>query len=394
MKICAYSICKNEKNQLEGWLDSIKKADYIVLLDTGSTDGTWETIQSHPEIISSQKIYENFDFGVARTDAFKLCPKDVDLCINLDLDERISENWRDEIEKNYKGCPIRCSYINADRPEDLGSKVIGHPYHPSLIWQGEILEEPYFFTGVFYRSYWDSFLTDQTIVGNIVVRHYKDLSKDRDFYNRNIRKKLDRSFRKIRNEDLDYEELMQTMYGLVESLNWCRTEYGYYAREAISKLAKKHLEVTGDTWVPRNLEKLDKYFLQVMQVYHKITGDIDEAVNYSLCLYNNLKGPNKSINDLIMLRDGVDLFISTNQIKKAYEIVIDNIYNKLEIKKEEDLVALRLSLETAEYFCRDIKIPFKFPALKAKVCKETRKLFETGSFTSFKLPQPKKISEN
>jgi len=46
-KICVYGICKNEINNLDRWLKWASNADYICLLDTGSTDGTWEKLLSY-----------------------------------------------------------------------------------------------------------------------------------------------------------------------------------------------------------------------------------------------------------------------------------------------------------------------------------------------------------
>ena len=42
MKICVYAICKNEEKHVWRWLNSARDADYICLLDTGSTDKTLE----------------------------------------------------------------------------------------------------------------------------------------------------------------------------------------------------------------------------------------------------------------------------------------------------------------------------------------------------------------
>ena len=392
MKICVYTICKNEIKNLEDWLNSIERADYIVLLDTGSTDGTWEAIQNNPRIISSQKIYKDFRFDTARTDAFRLCPHDTDVCINIDLDERISKNWREEIEKNYKGYPMRCPYINDTSPSIIGSKIIAHPYYSDIIWKGEIFEEPFYFDGNFYRSYWSFMaLPTQTLVSSVLVKHYKDEHKDRAFYDDKIKQKIENSFKKIRTENLKYEELMQEMLFLVECLNSFASSYNYYMREAIGKLAEKHLQTTGSTWVSDRLDNLDKCFLQIMQIYHKLTGDMEEAVNYTECLYKNLLGSNKSVYDQILLRDGVDIFIATGQVKKAYEIVVDNVYNTLEIKTEGDLFCLQLALNTAEHFCNDLHSPFLFPAIRSKVSKEVKNLFDTGSFKPFKLSRPKKV---
>jgi glycosyltransferase involved in cell wall biosynthesis len=43
-KICIYAICKNEEKFIDRWFNSIKNADYICVLDTGSTDGTYEKL--------------------------------------------------------------------------------------------------------------------------------------------------------------------------------------------------------------------------------------------------------------------------------------------------------------------------------------------------------------
>ena len=40
MKICVYAICKNEEKFVNRWVESMKEADAIYVLDTGSTDST------------------------------------------------------------------------------------------------------------------------------------------------------------------------------------------------------------------------------------------------------------------------------------------------------------------------------------------------------------------
>jgi len=44
IKLTVYAICKNEIENIEPWLKSFVEADYICILDTGSTDGTWEKL--------------------------------------------------------------------------------------------------------------------------------------------------------------------------------------------------------------------------------------------------------------------------------------------------------------------------------------------------------------
>ena len=40
MNIVVYAICKNEEQFVDRWMDSMGEADRVVVLDTGSTDGT------------------------------------------------------------------------------------------------------------------------------------------------------------------------------------------------------------------------------------------------------------------------------------------------------------------------------------------------------------------
>jgi cellulose synthase/poly-beta-1,6-N-acetylglucosamine synthase-like glycosyltransferase len=39
-KIATYAICKNEQDYVEEWFENVKNSDYVVVLDTGSTDDT------------------------------------------------------------------------------------------------------------------------------------------------------------------------------------------------------------------------------------------------------------------------------------------------------------------------------------------------------------------
>ena len=53
MKICVYAIAKNESKFIDRWYNSVKEADYICVLDTGSTDDTFEKLKSK-KIITKQ----------------------------------------------------------------------------------------------------------------------------------------------------------------------------------------------------------------------------------------------------------------------------------------------------------------------------------------------------
>ncbi len=40
MKICVYAICKNESAFVDTWMESMREADEVIVLDTGSQDDT------------------------------------------------------------------------------------------------------------------------------------------------------------------------------------------------------------------------------------------------------------------------------------------------------------------------------------------------------------------
>ena len=46
-KICVYAICKNESKFIKRWYESIKGADYICVLDTGSEDDSLEILKKY-----------------------------------------------------------------------------------------------------------------------------------------------------------------------------------------------------------------------------------------------------------------------------------------------------------------------------------------------------------
>ena len=104
LKSSIYAICKNEKNNLEKWLKCFSKADYVCVLDTGSTDGTWNMLldycKQYSNLIISQKIIKPWRFDTARNLSLELIPKDTDIFFMVDLDEIIKgDNWVNEIKR-------------------------------------------------------------------------------------------------------------------------------------------------------------------------------------------------------------------------------------------------------------------------------------------------------
>lgn len=98
MKIAVYTIALNEEKFVERWYESAKDADYLLIADTGSTDKT-KRIAKKLGIKVVDISIKPWRFDDARNAALALLPDDIDYCVSMDMDEVLSEGWRECLEK-------------------------------------------------------------------------------------------------------------------------------------------------------------------------------------------------------------------------------------------------------------------------------------------------------
>ena len=84
MKIAVYAISKNESEFVKRFCESAKDADLILIADTGSTDGTAFLAKECGATVYNICI-SPWRFDKARDAALALVPRDIDVCISLDL---------------------------------------------------------------------------------------------------------------------------------------------------------------------------------------------------------------------------------------------------------------------------------------------------------------------
>ena len=109
-KICVYAICKNEEQFVEKWVESMKEADSIVVLDTGSTDNTVQKLKDLGVTVEIKEI-KPWRFDVARNEALKMVPEDCNILISTDLDEILEPGWAEPLRSKWiEGVHERAEY--------------------------------------------------------------------------------------------------------------------------------------------------------------------------------------------------------------------------------------------------------------------------------------------
>lgn len=102
MRIAVYALAKNERKHVEEWAASCVDADFRVVTDTGSTDGTAEALMDRGVTVRTGYVCP-WRWDDAHNLSLNHVPPDADVCIRLDLDERLQPGWRQAIERAWTG---------------------------------------------------------------------------------------------------------------------------------------------------------------------------------------------------------------------------------------------------------------------------------------------------
>lgn len=184
-KICVYAICKNEAKFVDKWLESMSEADYIVVLDTGSTDETYELLASDSRVhLVDQKVISPWRFDVARNESLKLVPDDANILICTDLDEILEPGWADVLRSNWiDGFHVRGYYKYAwsHTPEGAPSLVFWYDKIHDRNWKWAAPVHEYLKSDVYDDAYTGSHVLNLFNRG-VYLHHYPDSEKSRSSY--------------------------------------------------------------------------------------------------------------------------------------------------------------------------------------------------------------------
>lgn len=299
-KIYVYAISKNEEKFVDRWYESVKDADGIYVLDTGSTDNTVEKLKSLGVFVVQKEI-KPWRFDVARNESLKLVPKDADICVCIDIDEVLCPGWKEKLQMLWKTDTTRLRY-NYNWSHDENKKPLvnfyiekihsrngykwTHPVHEVLKYDGDK----------------ENFVS----TNDITVDHFPDDNKSRSSY-------LPLLELSVKEDPLDDR-----------NIHYLGREYMFYGKynEAIDTLIK-HLSLEKATWKDERCASM-----RFIARCYKYLKRYDEARMWL----------DKAIKEAPYLRDGY-----TERALLEYEL---NNYNDAKYFLEE---ALKIKEHTKSY---------------------------------------------
>lgn len=98
MKVAVYSICKNELDQVEAYMDHLDALGLKPYVLDHSTDGTTERLRARGAIVDTTPI-EDWWWDKGKNAAMDLVPGDCQFACNIDLDERLAQNFHEIVAK-------------------------------------------------------------------------------------------------------------------------------------------------------------------------------------------------------------------------------------------------------------------------------------------------------
>ena len=223
-KVCVYAICHNEEKFIKRWVNSMKEADAIYVLDTGSTDNSFKLLEELGVNVKTLEIVP-WRFDVARNKSLDMVPKDTDICVCTDIDEVFTPGWRKILESIWNSDVSKVKYNYNWSFDEYGNPAttffiekihrrVGYQWHHPV---HEVL---------------NTIENEKVVVTkDITLNHYPDSNKSRSSY---------LPLLELSVKEDPYDD---------RNMHYLGREYMYYGKnnEAIDTLIK-HLSLKSATW--------------------------------------------------------------------------------------------------------------------------------------------------
>jgi len=355
MKVIVYAITKNESKFVDRWFNSMKEADDIYVLDTGSTDNTVELLKKLGVHVKEEEI-RPWRFDVARNKSLDMVPMDADICVCTDLDEIFDSGWREKLEKVFLD-NNRCRYNYIWSFDKYGN--------PAVNFYQEKIHSRLGYTWVNpVHEVLKCNLDNEKIVttDDVTLKHYPDSTKSRSSY----LPLLELAVKEDPTND--------------RNMHYLGREYMFYGQydNAIETL-KKHLEMSSATWKEERCASL-----RFISRCYKLKKDYDNALKYGLL----------SISECPYIREPyletAYVYYEQNNYKMCYLYLLASLEingnAKIYINEPncyngtiEDLIAVCL------YYLGDYKLSLEYVEKALKIDPENERMLNNKKLIKIKL---------
>ena len=223
-KVCVYAIAKNEEKFVNRWFESMKEADKIIVLDTGSTDNTVSKLKELGVEVHVKEI-KPWRFDVARNESLKLVPENYEICVCTDLDEVFEPGWKEKLVNVWNDDVTRLKYTynwSFNEYGDVATMYLLNKIHArdKYVWIHPVHEV--------LKSLDEE---NEILCKDIVLNHYPDRNKSRSSY-------LPLLELSVEEDPLDDR-----------NMHYLGREYMYYGKwDECIKTLMKHLNLESATW--------------------------------------------------------------------------------------------------------------------------------------------------
>lgn len=293
-KVCVYAITKNEEKFVKRWYESMKEADKIIVLDTGSNDNTVNLLKECGVEVH-EKVINPWRFDVARNESLSLVPEEYDICVCSDLDEVFEPGWKEKVINAWNDDITRLKYLfnwSFDEYGNPGTTFMLNKIHKrgSYKWTHPVHE---------VLTPLENVIEKEIVVDGMVLNHYPDRSKSRGSYLPLLELSVEESPEDDRN------------------MHYLGREYMYYSQwDKCIETLKRHLKLKSATWKDERAASM-----RFIARSYKAKGDSKEAVKWYMDAIKEAPYLREAYVELAYIfYEDKDYHTAYHYLKKAFEI--------------------------------------------------------------------------
>ena len=174
MRVAVYAIALDEAHFVERFMSTAREADVVVVADTGSTDATVDLLRAAGAVVHDIAV-RPWRFDDARNAALALVPRDIDVCVAIDLDEVLSPGWRTALESEW-GEATRGRYRYVWSHHADGSPAVSYRYDRIHLRHGYRWRHPC------HETLFPDRIEERYVELDLELHHWPDPTKSRGQY--------------------------------------------------------------------------------------------------------------------------------------------------------------------------------------------------------------------